>query len=314
MAGYPEVDCASFNVNGLGDGSKRREVLKWIANKNDDIILLQETHSTTENEKNWNDSWNGKILFNHGSSNSLGTAFLIRNNNIRVNSHKIIVPGRLAILEFSHEGLDYCIANIYASNQDETDCVEKLLEETFGRDKGDFMVMAGDWNTVLDNIKDKLGGAQTHANRKRQALLNTAMDELGLHDPFRVDNPDSKTYSHVNKRCRTQSRLDFFLVDNNVINFPTCTSTITHGFRSDHSYVQLKLKGNKIEHGKGYWKLNNSLLDQPEFCEGIENVIDQTTSESFDSYGGLWDVMKMKIKDYAIKYSKNLAQNRRNRK
>jgi hypothetical protein len=26
--------------------------------------------------------------------------------------------------------------------------------------------MARDWNTVLDNIKDKLGGAQAHANKK----------------------------------------------------------------------------------------------------------------------------------------------------
>ena len=124
------------------------------------------------------------------------------------------MPGRLAILEFTHEGLHYCIANIYASNQDETSCVETLLEEIFGRDKGDFILMAGDWNTVLNNIKDKLGGAQAHANRKRQTLLNTAMSELGLHDPFRLDNPEGRTYSHVNKRYRTQSRLDFFLFVN----------------------------------------------------------------------------------------------------
>ena len=224
------------------------------------------------------------------------------------------MPGRLAILEFTHEGLHYCIANIYASNQDETSCVETLLEEIFGRDKGDFILMAGDWNTVLNNIKDKLGGAQVHANRKRQTLLNTAMSELGLHDPFRLDNPEGRTYSHVNKRYRTQSRLDFFLVDNNVINFPKCTSTITHGFRSDHSYVQLKLKGNKIERGKGYWKLNNSLLHRPDFCEGVEHIINQSTSDNFDSYGGLWDVIKMKIKDYSIRYSKELAQSRRDSK
>ena len=193
-----------------------------------------------------------------------------------MNMHKIIVPGRLAVIEFTHEGLEYCIANIYASNHDETNSVEKLFEEIFGRLKDDYIIMAGDWNTVLDNIKDKLGGAQAHANKKRQSLLNTAMEDLGLHDPFRLDNPDSRTYSHVNKTSRTQSRLDFFLVDNNVINFPTCTSTISHGFRSDHSYVQLKLKGNKIDHGKGYWKLNNSLLTQPEFCQQVENIIDQT--------------------------------------
>ena len=308
------MDCATFNVNGLGECNKRREVLNWIADKKDDIILLQETHSTPDCEQNWKNIWSGRILFNHGTSNSLGTAFLVANRNIQVNLHKIIVPGRLAILEFAHEGLDYCIANIYASNQDETSCVEKILEEIYGRDKDDFILMAGDWNTVLDNIKDKLGGARAHANKKRQALINSAMEELGLHDPFRLVNPDSRTYSHVNKRCKTQSRLDFFLVDDNVINFPTCESTISHGFRSDHSYVQLKLRGNKINQGKGYWKMNNSLLNDTEYCEGVKNIIDDSASENFDSHGGLWDVIKMKIKDYTIRYSKTLAQNRRTEK
>jgi exonuclease III len=144
------------------------------------------------------------------------------------------------------------MANIYAPNQDETNSVEKLLEEIYGRNKDDLIIMAGDWNTILDNLLDKLGGARYHANRKRQSLLTTAMNELGLHDPFRLENPESCLYTHVNKKYNTQSRLDFFLVDNNVINFPKCTSTISHGFRSDHSYVQLKLKGNKIDQGKGY--------------------------------------------------------------
>ena len=84
LASYPELGCGTFNVNGLGDTAKRQEVLRWIENKNDDIVLLQETHSTDITERQWENSWNGRMIFNHGTSNSIGTAFLIRKNNITV--------------------------------------------------------------------------------------------------------------------------------------------------------------------------------------------------------------------------------------
>ena len=132
-----------------------------------------------------------------------------------------------------------------------------MLYETFGRDKNDYIILAGDWNTVINNDLDKLGGNQTHSNKKCQHLLNTAMSELGLHDPLRLHNETERKYTHFNKKCKTASRLDFFLVDNNVINLPLCTRSISHGFRSDHSFVELKIKGSSIIHGKGYWKLNN---------------------------------------------------------
>lgn len=193
---------------------------------------------------------------------------------------------------------------LHAPNSDDTSCLEQLLHETYGRQNNDLVVLAGDWNTVLDNKLDKLGGLPAHSNRKRQTLLNTAMNELGLHDPFRLQNPNLCLYTHVNKRCKTQTRLDFFLVDNNVVNFPVCTSTISHGFRSDHSYVQLKLQGNKMEHGRGYWKLNNTLLEIPEFVESTKNIINETINDNFDSWGGLWDVIKFKVKDFGIRYGK----------
>ena len=39
-----------MNCNGLGDRNKRNKVLTWLKNKPENIILLQETHSTLELE------------------------------------------------------------------------------------------------------------------------------------------------------------------------------------------------------------------------------------------------------------------------
>ncbi len=168
----------TFNVNGLWDKTKRSEVLNWIRLKQDDIVLIQETHSVLATEGQWENDWGGKIYFNHGESNSLGTAFLIRNKKIKVNDFKIVVRGRVSLLEIEYESHLYCLANIYGPNNDDTECVEKLLFETYGREKDDFVILGGDWNAVLNNQVDKLGGRDTHSNKKCQTLINTAMSEL----------------------------------------------------------------------------------------------------------------------------------------
>ena len=37
----------------------------------------------------------------------------------------------------------------------------------------------------------------------------------------------------------------------------------------------------------------------------VNLIINETVNSSYDSYAGLWDVMKFKIKNYAIRYGKN---------
>ena len=64
------------------------------------------------------------------------------------------------------------------------------------------------------------------------------------------------------------------------------------------------MQGSSIERGRGYWKFNNSHLQDEEFVEEVKTIINDTHSSSFDSYSGLWDVIKFKIKDYAIRYGK----------
>ena len=300
----PGLKVGTLNVNGLGNNVKRGEVLKWLTLKGEDIIILQETHSTTDIENRWLRELGRKVYFNNGTSNALGTAIIIINKKIKIIRHKIIVNGRLSLLEFELDGVPYCLANVYAPNTDDVEFLELLSLDIFGRDRDDFLILGGDWNTILDNHTDKIGGNQTHANKKCQAFLNTLMAEIGLHDPYRINSPTGRKYTHFNKKCKTGTRLDFFLVDSNVINLPICTSDISHGFKSDHSYVSLHLQGNKIERGKGYWKLNNSLLDNDEFCESVKNTIESTLAESFDSWGGVWDVIKFKIKDSAIRFGK----------
>ena len=90
----------SYNCNGLGNKTKRNKVLTWLQSKPEDLIFIQETHSTFNSEAEWRKVWGGEIIFNHGTSNSTGIAILIKHNSgIKIIKNSPIVQGRATILE-----------------------------------------------------------------------------------------------------------------------------------------------------------------------------------------------------------------------
>ena len=75
------VSVASFNVRGLRNRQKRRTIFRHLHLKyQKHIILIQETHSTSEIEQQWNNEWGSKVIFSHGSALSAGVALLLPRN------------------------------------------------------------------------------------------------------------------------------------------------------------------------------------------------------------------------------------------
>ena len=68
----------SFNVRGIGDSVKRREVFDFLRDQYADIILLQKTHS--KRKKKIYGVQNGEVLyiFAHGDSNARGVCILFK--------------------------------------------------------------------------------------------------------------------------------------------------------------------------------------------------------------------------------------------
>ena len=67
----------SSNVRGLSN-IKKRAIFAWCRKQNANIIFLQETHSTGNNEKQWKAEWGAPLELAHESSNSRGVAILFR--------------------------------------------------------------------------------------------------------------------------------------------------------------------------------------------------------------------------------------------
>ena len=69
---------ASFNVRGLRDRKKRRTIFRHLHLKyRNHIVILLETHSSSDNEAIWQNEWGSPVLFSHGTVHQAGVAVFI---------------------------------------------------------------------------------------------------------------------------------------------------------------------------------------------------------------------------------------------
>ena len=64
-----KIKIVSLNARGLREEKKIHAIFHYLRKNNCDIACLQETHSTINDEKLWQNEWGGEILFNHGTNN-----------------------------------------------------------------------------------------------------------------------------------------------------------------------------------------------------------------------------------------------------
>ena len=86
-----------------------------------------------------------------------------------------------------------------------------------------------------------------------------------------------RLWNKTRKRADKEARLDYFLVDSTMASFVELvgvSKTFTSDF--DHRPVIMKVDFNKVKRGPGYWKFNNSMLDETDFCKKVRERIART--------------------------------------
>ena len=79
---FEKIAVVTFNSRGLRNRVKRRSLFRHlrIAQTNS-IVVLQETHSTSDVENAWQSEWGGRIFFYHGiESGQVGVAIMIQSS------------------------------------------------------------------------------------------------------------------------------------------------------------------------------------------------------------------------------------------
>ena len=108
---------------------------------------------------------------------------------------------------------------------------------------------------------------------------------------------------HSSHRPPIFCRLDYFLVSENVRNFVFSCKHNT-SYKSDHCPVSITLDLSQHFRGLGYFKVNNSLLLNPDYQEIIRESINETTTINADANPNtLWELIKGTIRNETIKYA-----------
>ena len=210
--------------------------------------------------------------------------------------------GRFIICDIKAEEKLLTIANIYAPNIDDPIFFNKVFNHL--KDfKWEEIIVGGDFNLVLNVEKDKKGRLRmTHQNAL--AVVSQACEEFDLTDIWRILNPESQRYTWPQRKPEIQCRLDFFLISSSLI-CDTNLADIAPGYKTDHSILEIAL--HQKPRGRGFWKLNSSLLTDEQYLKSIKTVIQQTKTEYMSDNSVnpalLWEMIKMKVREKSISYA-----------
>ena len=261
----------TVNCQGLGDSSKRRDVINYLKSRKYNIYCLQDTHFKFSLEPYIQAQWGYKCIFSSYATNARGVAIMLNNNfEYEIHKQKLDVSGNFIILDITIEGERITLINLYGPNEDNPVFYENIFKyiQDFGNEK---YLICGDFNLTLNQELDTYNYRNIN-NPKSKRIISEHLESFDLKDPYRELYPDLKKYTWRKKNPVKQARLDFFLISNNLM-YMIQKIKIENSYRSDHSGVVLHMTLNKLKKGPGLWKFNNLLLRDKEYVNEIKKII-----------------------------------------
>ena len=294
------VRIITLNINKRKN--KLTNIIEWLNRKHADIILLQETTALKNYElTEMQNMWGGMIYENRGTRKSRGVITLLK-NNLHLDScenKKLDDKGRIIKTTIRLEQEKYNIYNIYAPSEGN----KQLKQEFYHSIRDDLNpeennIIGGDFNCVKE-AKDKT----TYNNTDRYLYpneLNKIQITMDMADIWRELNTNKRQYTFTHSQGG-KSRLDRFLIDKHKqTRVKQCKIEPCH--LSDHDAVILDIKTEKIKRGKGYWKLNNTLLENKHVRQEVSQILREWKLEKhkWSDIQKWWVICKKRIKKYLI--------------
>ena len=126
---------------------------------------------------------------------------------------------------------------------------------------------------------------------------------MQIADVWRFFHPDIPGYTW-RRLCPTPtfSRLDYIFVLEANLQFITEVK-IVPGFKSDHSFLKMSFSWNSFNRGSGYWKFNTSLLNDPEYLNRINDLIDVQMSCVSGNIRMQWETLKLAIRGSTLQFA-----------
>ena len=304
------INVVSLNVRGIKDPIKRRTIFNYYRSRAN-VLCLQETHSQVEDEKIWAAEYGGDILFSHGQSNSKGVCIVLD----KALPYKVVTvskdtDGRIICCELESKDdptKRISLCNIYGPNKD---CPQFFVNAyKIASELSSEMILIGDYNLVMNTSLDRKGSQQNWY--KSRETIEQMCEEAMLTEIWRDRNPTETLFSWMRvKPLLSASRIDFALVSQGTANAVLNTMYLP-GIRTDHMafYVSIDLIG--LERGRGYWKFNSSMLQNVEFLQKMNVLLDKTLEDTKHLLPiKRWTYIKKEAIQFAKTYTKNQVKER----
>ena len=157
-------------------------------------------------------------------------------------------------------------------------------------------IIAGDMNCVSSIHYDTLGHTRGEV-LVGSSELESLVISFGCSDPYRRPPGALKNeFTWFSGSAASAIRLDKFFVPRD------CASSIKSEFfpYSDHKilHCSIKITTSTIAHGKSFWKLNNSILQDDVYIDLIKNLIEDCRSLrlAFKQSGNGGSTLKRELK------------------
>lgn len=267
-----------LNCRGLGDKTKRSDVLNFLRQSKYNIYCLQDTHLIDAETNMLRSQWGYDCYISGKRTNSRGVAILM-NSNFEYNliEQKADLDGNYIILKLEIEKkFTILLVNIYGPNGDDPQFYENV-EKEMADIECDHIIMCADWNTVQDYKLDCYN-YKLQNNPKAREAISSIKKKHNLTDPWRVYNPESRRYTWSRKNSCKKARLDYFLISEELMTYVE-KSKILPGYLTDHSMILLELRLTNFTKGRGFWRFNNSLLKDRQYIQQVKDIIERTKVE-----------------------------------
>ena len=174
--------------------------------------------------------------------------------------------------------------------------VSKLRQEN--EDHPNNMIL-GDFN-FIDHEKDKINGLNS-TDKSVCKIWQPFIAEMDMVDPYREQNPKRRIWSFIGSGKAGNSRIDRVYV--NSVNMKNITNiTYTQTPYSDHRILSFTKKSQN-EKGKGYYKMNTSILKDKKYRNIVEETLAELEELELESEIENWETFLLTIKSKSISYS-----------
>lgn len=229
----------TWNVRGLNDHSKLRNIIAFLKRRNIDLALLQETHLQPDSTLLKTNSLVGLSHTAGFSSHSRGVLTWVNPKSGLQLEHCVTdQAGRYIITRCHNRETNFLIVNSYGPNYDDPQFYLSIaaLIKGFGTLP---ILWGGDLNCVLDPALDRSKGAPRAPSAAAKIILDVAL-QLHMVDVWRARSPQQGGYTHYTAFHDIHTRIDYWFISASLMAQVQSGTILARTF-SDHSPILLEL-------------------------------------------------------------------------